>query len=157
MAKLASNLYFVIQDLSLIEPVYNFSLDFYIEIYEKSIENAPRQRRETPALSRQWRQTHLANAPPDPGHNPACEPERETAEAAPNCLPAPRRCASTQPSPAPTRRIQLGGNQRQESSQARDRQKPQHKSASRAGQPARPAAVLTPSRRGCLLPCRDSG
>lgn len=41
MAKLGANLYFVMYDLPSIEPVYEFSLDFFKEIYEKSIESAP--------------------------------------------------------------------------------------------------------------------
>jgi hypothetical protein len=37
---MASNLYFVVQDLSLIEPVYEYSLDFFINVFERSIENS---------------------------------------------------------------------------------------------------------------------
>jgi len=43
---MASNLYFVVQDLSLIEPVYQFSLDFFINVFERSIENATGSRNE---------------------------------------------------------------------------------------------------------------
>jgi len=45
-ANRASILYFVLTDLSLIDPMYQFSLDTYIELFENSIENSdkpPRQ------------------------------------------------------------------------------------------------------------------
>ena len=43
-AKRASNLYFAVSDLSLIEPVYQFSLEFYIQLYERSVEKVTAQR-----------------------------------------------------------------------------------------------------------------
>jgi len=40
-AKRSSNLYFAVVDLAMIEPVYQFSLDFYINIFEKAVEKTP--------------------------------------------------------------------------------------------------------------------
>ena len=37
-AKRSSNLYFVVVDLAMIEPVYQFSLEFYIDLFERSVE-----------------------------------------------------------------------------------------------------------------------
>ena len=39
-AKRAANLYFALTDLALIEPVYQFSLEFYNEVFEQSVEKA---------------------------------------------------------------------------------------------------------------------
>lgn len=40
-AKRSANLYFAVADLAMIEPVYQFSLDFYINIFERAVERAP--------------------------------------------------------------------------------------------------------------------
>lgn len=45
-AKRAANLYFAVMDLALIEPVYQFSLDFYVDLFERSIEKATPGRHE---------------------------------------------------------------------------------------------------------------
>jgi len=38
VAKRSSNLYFAVVDLANIEPVYQFSLEFYIDLFERSVE-----------------------------------------------------------------------------------------------------------------------
>lgn len=37
LAKIASKLFFIINDFSLIEPMYQFALDAYIGLFEKTI------------------------------------------------------------------------------------------------------------------------
>lgn len=47
-----ANLYFVILDLALIEPTYQWSLEFYIELFLKGIKTAPPSKESREARSK---------------------------------------------------------------------------------------------------------
>ena len=48
VANLASNLYFTILQLSLLDPMYQFSLDFYVRIFKNSIKNVEKPPQKNP-------------------------------------------------------------------------------------------------------------